>query len=99
MIHKLLAKGKVLPGIEPGSPEESYAAIVLSNQGRMIRIRSDNRYTTKPMLGSRVHNIYTFVKHATEAFVEIGNTMHARKVSVCIHFDLAFPFQSTTRPA
>ena len=32
------AKGKVLPGIEPGLPEDSDA----------IRIRSDNRYTIEP---------------------------------------------------
>jgi hypothetical protein len=38
-IRKQAKKNKVVPGIEPGLPEESVT----------IRIRSDNRYTTQPI--------------------------------------------------
>ncbi len=36
---------EVVPGIEPGLPEDS----------EVIRIRSDNRYTTKPIMGFFLH--------------------------------------------
>ena len=39
----MLAKGKVLPGIEPGSPGCPTSQAVMS-----IRTGSDNRYTIKP---------------------------------------------------